>query len=151
MRDAVLEPLPCWRSNRYVVRIVNTPICPRINLLAVIRIHNDRVHGDIRKIASLIHPCERTAVGSAGYLKHVPGRCRRIWIESAHANITYRKIGGSHCRIKRNAQHRAQRQNRIVPCDIHPIRLRLSTGPKIKSNPYIGVVCADYGDTRILR
>ena len=87
MRNAVLEALPRWRGNRYVIGVVNTPIGPCINLLRVVRIHNDRVDRDIRKIAGLVCPCERAAIGSARYLKYVAGCCRRISVESADCRV----------------------------------------------------------------
>lgn len=151
MRNAVLEALPRWRSNGYVIGVVNTPVGPCINLLRIIRIHNDRVDRDIRKIAGLICPREGSAVGSARYLKYMAWCGGRIRIEPAYASVAYGQICSSHCRIESDAQHRAQRHNRVVPCNIDPVRLCLSAGAKTKPDPDIGVVCSHYCDALILR
>jgi demethoxyubiquinone hydroxylase (CLK1/Coq7/Cat5 family) len=71
VRDTVLEALPCWRANAYVIGVVNAPVGPRKNLLRVIRVNNNRINRNIREIAGLVEPSVRSAVGSAGHLKHV--------------------------------------------------------------------------------
>src|SRR6266550_3683510 len=96
MRNAILEPLPCWRGNSYVIGVVNTPVGPCINLLRIIRIHNDRINRNIREIAGLICPRERTAVGGASYLKYVAGCGGRIRIEPAYASVAYGQICSAH-------------------------------------------------------
>ena len=151
MRDAVLETLPCWRSNGYVIGVVNTPVGPCINLLRIIRIHDDRVDRNIRKIAGLICPREGTAVGSARYLKYVAGCGGRIRIETAYASVAHRQICSPHGRIESDTQHRAQRHNRVVPSNIHPVRLRLSSSAEIKPDPDVGIVSANHGYALVLR
>ena len=151
MRDAVLEALPRWRYNGNVIGVVNAPVGPCINLLRIIRIHNDRVDRDIRKIAGLICPCERAAIGSAGYLENVARRGRRISVESADCRVPHRQIRGRDSGIERNAQHRSQRNNGVISGNIYPVRLRLSAGAEIKPDPDVGVVCPKHRHAVILR
>lgn len=151
MRDAILETLPRWRGNGYVIGVVNTPVGPSINLLRIIRIHNDRVDRDIRKIAGLICPREGTAVGSARYLKYVAGCGGGIRIEPAYASVAYGQICSPHGRIESDAQHRSQRNNGVISGNIYPVCLCLSTGAEVKANPNIGVVRANHGYALVLR
>src|SRR5689334_17897419 len=139
MRNTILEALPCWRGNSYVVCIVNTPVSPCINLLPVIRIHDDRIDRNIRKIAALIRPCERTAVCSARYLKHVTRCCGGVSIKATDSSVAYGQICCPDGRIERNAQYRTQRQNRIVASNIYPVGLCLSAGTKVEPDPDVGV------------
>ena len=151
MRNAVLEALPRWRSNGYVIGVVNTPVGPCINLLRIIRIHNDRVDRDIRKIASFVCPCERAAIGSAGYLENMTRRGRRISVESTDCRVPHRQIRGRDSGIERDAQHRSQRNNGVIAGYIYPVCLCLSAGTKAKADPDIGVVRANHGHGLIFR
>jgi len=58
MRHPIFEPVPQWEPNRYVVGVVHTEVGAGEDLLREIRINNDRIHRDIRKVAGLIKPCE---------------------------------------------------------------------------------------------
>ena len=100
MRNSVLEALPGRRRNGYIIGVVNAPVGAGKNLLREIRINNDRIHRDIWKIARLICPRERAAVGSAGYLENMTRRGGRIRVESADRCIADREIGGGHRRIE---------------------------------------------------
>ena len=90
MWDAVFEALPRRRYYGYIIRVVNAPVSASKNLLRYVRVDNDRVDRDIRKIAGLICPREGTAVSSARYLKYVAGCGWRIRIEPAYASVAYR-------------------------------------------------------------
>lgn len=112
MRDTVFEPLPGGRCDSYVVGVVNAPVGAGKDLLCVVWINNDRVHRNIREIASLVGPSEGAAVGSASDLKHVARCSRRIGIKAAYRRVTYRQIRGRHGGIERDTQHGTQR-NRV--------------------------------------
>ena len=109
MWHTVLEAQPSRRGYGYVIGIVNAPIGPCINLVRVIRIHDDRVDRDIRKIASLIHPRERSAVSSAAHLKHVARLSRRVSIEPAYRSVAYGQIRCGHGGVERDTLHGTKR------------------------------------------
>ena len=89
VRDTVLKAQPGWRRYRYVVGIVNAPVCPSVNLVGIVRINNDRIHRNIRQIAGLVYPCEGAAVSSAGYLKNMTRRARRVRIKAAYCRVAH--------------------------------------------------------------
>ena len=100
--DPVLEALPAWRPYRYIVGVVNSPVGARKDLLWHVRINDDRINRNIRKVACLIYPCEGAAVSSAGYLENVTLCRRRVSIKAAHRRVPHRQIGGPHGRVKRD-------------------------------------------------
>ena len=96
MRDAIFEALPRWRCYCYIVSEVDAPVGPGKNLLRIVGVYNDRIHWDIRKISGLVYPCERAAVGRAGYLKNM-ARCGwRVSVKASHRSIAYGQIGSYH-------------------------------------------------------
>src|SRR5947208_1090 len=93
----------------------------------------------------------RATVRSAGHLENMAWRRRRIRVKSAYPGIAYGQVGSYHRGIESNAQHRAQRQNRVVISYIHPVSLCFSAGTKIEPDPDVGVVCSHNCDAGILR
>src|SRR4029450_3673419 len=116
-------------------------------LLRHVRIDDDRINRNIREIAGLVRPCERTAVSSARYLKHVPGLCRRVSIEAANSRVAYRQICSTHGWIESDTDNRPIRQHSIVASNIYPVRLARRPGPQVKADPCICVVRAEHCDT----
>jgi hypothetical protein len=113
-----------------------------------IGVNDDRVHWDIRQIASLISPGEGVAAVSTAYLENVPWRSRRICVKAANRRVPNRQIRGE---IDRDAKDGTIGQNGIVVCDIHPDRLARDTGAEVKADPCVGVVGADHGSVLIFR
>jgi hypothetical protein len=140
VRDAVLEALPCWRGDRYVIRVIDSPIGASKNLLRVVWINYDRIHRNIREIAGLVGPCERGAVGSAAYLENMTRCCWRISIKPAYCSVPHWQIRDRDSGVERDAQHGPQRHNGVIAGNIHPVRLCLSAGSKIKAYPDIGII-----------
>ena len=89
MRNTVLEALPRWRSNGYVIGVVNAPVRPCINLLRHIGINDDRIHRNIREVPGLVRPGERAAVGGARHLENVTRSRRRVCVETAYRCVPY--------------------------------------------------------------
>ena len=86
-------------------------------------IHAEEIESDGIKIAGFICPRKRTTVGGAGYLKNMTRRPRRIRIETAYCCITHGQICGRHGGIECDTKNRAQRQNCVIVCNIHPVSL----------------------------
>jgi hypothetical protein len=107
VRDTVLKAQPGWRWYRYVIGVVNAPVCAGKNLLRVIRVNNNRIDRNIRQIARLVYPRKRTTVGSAGDLENVTGRRRRISIKPAYSCVPDGQIRSCDRRIQSNTQHGA--------------------------------------------
>ena len=89
MRDTVLEALPAWRSYRYIVGVVNSPVCAGKNLLRHVRIDDDRINRNIREITCLIYPIEGAAVRRAGYLENMTLGRRRISVKAAYGYVSH--------------------------------------------------------------
>ena len=151
MRDAILETLPGWRRWGNVIGVVNAPVGAGKDLLRVVWINNNGIHRDIWKIASFVCPCERAAIGSAGYLENVTRRRRRISVESANCRVPYGQVRSRDRGVQRDTQHRSQRNNGVTAGYIYPVRLRLSAGAEIKPNPDVGIVSANHSYAVIFR
>ena len=89
MRNTVLETLPGWRGNRYVVGVVNTPVSPCVDLLRIIRVNNNRIHRNIRQVPGLVCPGVGGTVRSAGYPKNVTRRAWRVRIKAAYSYVAH--------------------------------------------------------------
>ena len=89
VRQAVFETLPRRGCYRDVIGEVNAPVRAGKDLLRLIRVNDDGVYRDVRKITGLIRPCERAAIGRARYLEHVT-RCRwRVRVEAANSRVPH--------------------------------------------------------------
>jgi hypothetical protein len=86
----VLEALPRRGCYGYVIGKVNAPVSAGKDLLRLIGINNDGVHRNVRKIAGLIRPGKRAAIGRACYLEDVTRRRRRVSIKTANSRVPYR-------------------------------------------------------------
>jgi hypothetical protein len=150
VRDTVLEALPGWRRYRYIIRIVNAPVGAGKDLLRVVWVNNNRIHRNIREIASLVRPREGATVGGAGYLENMTQRAGRVGIEAAYSCVAHGKIRRRHGGIKGNAEHWAKRHNGVAPGHIHPVGLCLCACAKIKTYPDIGIIGANHGHALIL-
>ena len=89
MWDPVLEALPAWRSYRYIVGVVNSPVGTGEDLLRHVGVNDNRIYGNIRQVARFVRPCKRAAVGSAGYLENMTGRWRRISVKAAYGYVPH--------------------------------------------------------------
>ena len=118
--------------------------------MRVVRVHDDRINGNVRQIAALICPCKRPAIGSASYLEYVTGCCGRIRVEAAYAAYPTGKFAAAPL-DRAQCPLPDEGQDRVVASNIHPVGLCLSSSAEIEPNPDIGIVCAGYCDTLILR
>jgi hypothetical protein len=89
VRQTVLETLPRRGSYCDVIGKVNAPVRAGIDLLRLIRVNDDGVYRDVRKITGLIRPCERAAIGRARYLEHVTRCCWRVRVEAANSRVPH--------------------------------------------------------------
>ena len=150
MGQAVLESLPDRRRYCNVIRIVHAPVRAGKDLLRNVRIHYDRVHGNIGQVTGFIRPGKRSAISRARDLEHV-ARCRRgIRVKAAHGSITDGQRWRRGRRIKGDAENWTIGKHGIVISYIDPVPLRLSACPKVKTDPGVPVVRANHGDALIL-
>ena len=118
MRQSSVEPRPDGRSSRDVISVVQTPVGPREHLLRNVRVGDDRIDRDIRQIARLVRPGERSAVRVA-YHPIDMARCRRrILAESAHCGISNR--GAGRCRVEGHIEDGSVRKDRVAARYVHP-------------------------------
>ena len=151
MWQTVLEALPGGRCYSDVIGVVNAPVGAGKDLLWLIRINDDGVHRNIRKISSLVRPGERAAIGRACYLEHVTRRRRRVSVKAANTRVADRQRCRCHGRIQRDAHHRAIGQDSVVPSNIYPVSLARDAGAEIKTDPCVSVVGANNGNALVLR
>jgi hypothetical protein len=151
VRQAVLETLPCRGSYGYVISVVNAPVSAGKDLLRLVGIHNDGVHGDVRKIAGLVRPGKRATIRGACYLKDMSRCCRRVSVKPANSCVPNRQRCRCHGWIEGNSQHRTIGQDRVIVGNIHPVRLAPSARTEIETDPHVAVVRANNRDTLIFR
>ena len=118
MRQSVFETRPGRTRRRDVVCEVQAPVGPGENLPSELWIGDNRIDRNVRKVAGLIAPGERGAVGRADNLEDVAERRWSIGVESAHGCVGNGR--GRRCRIEGNIKNRAVRQDRVASGNIHP-------------------------------
>src|SRR6476660_8107184 len=142
--------IPSRERNVYVIRVVNTEVGAGEDLLRVIGINYDRIHGNVRQIAALVRPDERATIRSTGYLEHVARRARCVGVKAANSRIANGHVRRWHGWIEGDAKDRTVRQNAVTTGHVHPVRLVGESGAKVEANLHVGIVSPDDSDALIL-
>ena len=119
--------------------------------MRVIGINDDRIHRNVRQIATLVRPDERATIRSTGYLEHVARRARCVGVKAANSGIANRHVHRWHRWIEGDAKDRTVRQNAVSVGHVHPVRLGGDSGAKVEANLHVTIVRPDNGDALILR
>ena len=134
--------MPGRRRRGDVVRVVEAEVGAGENLRGKIRVHNDRIDGDVRQIPRFVLPDRIHAIRVATDAEDMARHAGRVVVEAAQRSVTDGPIRRGDARIERDSQDGAVRQYRVAASDVHPVRRTRDAGPEIEPDPGVAIIRA---------